>query len=264
MLIAQLSDPHLRAQGQLYQGLVDSNAMFETALAHLERLDPQPDLVLISGDIVDDPEAGDYEMAAKLIGRIKQSVLLIPGNHDEREAFRACFAGHDYISPSGPLHFTVETEAGRILGLDVTVPGEHCGELTDENCAWLETILKEAPEQPTLIMMHQPPAESGMMFIDEYNCRRGERLAGIISSYPKVERVLCGHIHRFMQMRFGGSLLMTAPSTCTAIALRLAEAAEPASFVEPPAMLLHNWQKGKELVTHYVPIGDFPGPLPFF
>jgi hypothetical protein len=59
-------------------------------------------------------------------------------------------------------------------------------------------------------------------------------------------------------------MLVTAPSTTTAIALRLHDNAEPASFVEPPAMLLHHWRGERGLVTHLVPIGSFQGPLDFF
>ena len=79
-----------------------------------------------------------------------------------------------------------------------------------------------------------------------------------------MERVLCGHVHRFVQMRFGGTLLTTCPSTTTAIALRLAPGAEPASFVEPPAFLLHHHAPDRPMVTHWVPVGRFDGPLPFF
>jgi hypothetical protein len=28
-------------------------------------------------------------------------------------------------------------------------------------------------------------------------------------------------------------------------------------------MLLHHWREGTGLVTHFVPIGTFPGPYPF-
>jgi len=67
-----------------------------------------------------------------------------------------------------------------------------------------------------------------------------------------------------MQLRFGGTMLVTAPSTTTAIALRLQDGAKPASFIEPPAMLLHHWRPHLGLITHLVPIGSFQGPLPFF
>ena len=39
--------------------------------------------------------------------------------------------------------------------------------------------------------------------------------------------------------------------------------AEPASFVEPPGFLLHEWDAARGLTTHLVPIGSWRGPLPF-
>ncbi len=91
----------------------------------------------------------------------------------------------------------------------------------------------------------------------------GARLAEVVARHPSVERIVCGHVHRFMQLRFGGTMLCTAPSTTTAIALRLRRDARPASYVEPPALLLHHWRPEAGLITHFVPIGNFPGPYPF-
>jgi 3',5'-cyclic-AMP phosphodiesterase len=265
LLIAQLSDPHLRPRGHLYQGLVDSNAMFDVAIRTLNALDPEPDVVLLSGDLVDDGAKEEYAFAREALRAIRQPLLAIPGNHDEREAFRACFPDHAHLPSSGPLHFSAGGHGEmRIVGLDVTVPGAHHGDMSDEACRWLEKTLAEEPRRPTIVMLHQPPFESGIAYIDAYNCRRGERLAAIVARYPNVERILCGHIHRLMQLRFGGTLLMTAPSTATAIALRLSPDAAPASFVEPPALLLHHWRPDIGLVSHLVPIGSFPGPFPFF
>jgi 3',5'-cyclic AMP phosphodiesterase CpdA len=265
MLIAHLSDPHLRPPGQLYQKRVDSNAMFRAAIQHLATIEPQPDIVLITGDLVDTATEAEYDLASEMLARIPQPVLMIPGNHDERERFRARLGRNTSIASAGPLHFDASDHGPlRILGLDITVPGAHHGDMDDSACRWLAARLAEAPDRPTIIMMHQPPFDSGIGFIDAYSCRQGGRLAQIVAGYPAVERILCGHIHRFMQLRFGGTMLVTAPSTTTAIALRLRENAAPASFIEPPAMLLHHWRPPLGLITHLVPIGSFPGPLPFF
>lgn len=265
MLIAQLSDPHVCAPGSLYQGLVDSNAMFEAAIARLASLDPAPDLVLLTGDVTEHATAEEYRYARHLIAGISQPVLAIPGNHDEREAFRTAFADMGYLPAAGPLHF-IAADRGpvRVIGLDISVPGHHHGDFDEATAAWLESALAAEPDRPTLIMLHQPPVETGIGFIDAYRCFNGDRLAAIVSRYPAVERVLCGHVHRHMLLRFGGSLLLTAPSTTTAIALRLMPDAEPASYVEPPALLLHHWKPDTGLVTHHLPIDPGRGPLPFF
>ena len=263
MLIAHLSDPHLRPRGVLYQGLVDSNAMFEAALRHLAGLRPTPDLVLISGDLVDEGTVEEYAVAREMLAAVGPPLVVIPGNHDEREAFRRAFPQPG--SPaSGPLHIVAADHGPvRVIGLDVTVPGEHHGDADDAALAWLDDVLAAEPARPTIVMLHQPPFESGIPYIDLYLCRNGRRLAEVVARYPTVERVLCGHIHRFMQLRFGGTMLCTAPSTTTAIALRPWPTAEPASYLEPPAMLLHHWKRDTGLITHFVPIGTFRGPLPF-
>ncbi|MGO4339272.1 phosphodiesterase [Labrys sp. KB_33_2] len=265
MLIAHLSDPHLREKGHLYQGLVDSNAMFDLAIETLKAFRPEPDIVIIGGDLVDEGAEAEYETVRHALSRLRQPVYAIPGNHDERAAFRACFSETGHLVAAGPLHFdTGGRWPVRVIGFDVTVPGQHYGEIDDAALLWLEKALTEHPDRPTAILMHQPPIDSGIDIIDAYKCLRGERLAELLLRHGNVERVLCGHIHRFMQARFAGTTLLTAPSTATSIALRLTEGAPPASYVEPPAFLLHHWRPRQGLVTHWVPIGRFPGPMPFF
>ncbi len=264
MLIAQLSDPHVRPEAMLYQGVVDSNAMFAAAVAQVNALDPRPDLVLLTGDLVDKGTPREYANLRRLMAPLISPSLVIPGNHDEPEAFREAFADHPYLPDSGSMSYVAgEHGAVRIVAFDVTLPGLHHGMVSEEGARWLDAALAEEPTRPTLLMMHQPPFASGVPYLDAYLCRDGGRLAEIVSRHPQVERIVCGHVHRFMQIRFGGTMLCTAPSTTTAIALQLRPDAEPASHVEPPAFLLHHWRPGIGLVTHFLPIGTFPGPYCF-
>ena len=263
MLIAHLSDLHIRPRGVLYQGLVDSNTMCRQAIAHLNTLWPRPDVVIITGDVVDEGSPEEYAMARELLADIKQPLLMIPGNHDDRSLFRSTFA-QPHTSAEGPLHFVADDLGPvRIIAVDVTVPGEHHGDMTEAAQAWLDTALAQEPARPTLIMLHQPPFLSGIPYIDTYACHNADRLRETVQRYPAIERVVCGHIHRSMQLRFGGSLLCTAPSTTTAIGLALDANAKEASYIEPPALLVHHWKADTGLITHWVPIGKFPGPLPF-
>ena len=264
MLIAHLSDPHVRPEGELYQGVVNSNAQFAAAIAHVNALDPRPDLVLLSGDLVDHGHPDEYAMLDRLLAAFELPVLAIPSNHDEREAFRTAFTGRSWLPASGPINYVADDQGPvRIVALDVTLPGLHHGVVSEEGAAWLDRVLAAEPARPTIVMMHQPPFDTGIPYMDPYSCREGQRLATVVARHPQVERILCGHVHRVMQMRFGGTTLCTAPSTTTAIALQLRPDAKPASHIEPPAMLLHHWQEGTGLITHVVPIGTFPGPYPF-
>ncbi|MBI6705407.1 phosphodiesterase [Pseudomonas viridiflava] len=264
MLIAQISDTHVRPKGKLYQGVVDSNAMLTAAVDAINALNPPPDVVLFSGDLVDEGLPEEYAMARELLRPLDKKLLMIPGNHDHRTNLRQAFPEHDYFIDDIGCHFVYSgPEPVRIIGLDISVPEHHHGDMSDDAIQWLDRTLALEPEKPTLIMMHQPPFSSGIPYIDQYRCERGERLAEVVSRYPAVERIVCGHIHRFMQLRFGGTLMCTAPSTTTAIALQLRPDATEASYVEPPALLLHHWTTETGLITHWVPIGTFAGPYAF-
>lgn len=264
MLIAHISDLHLRAPGVLYQGLVDSNADAARVVAHLNALDPQPDLILLTGDVVDEGQAAEYATARDLLGRLRAPVFAIPGNHDAWPAFADAVAGQDGLPARGPFHYVVPDRGPvRIVALDVTVPGKHHGDVTPEAADWLAATLAQAPDRPTLIMMHQPPFACGIPYLDPYLCRNGDRLAAIVTRHSNVERVLCGHVHRAMQLRFAGTIACSAPSTTTSIALQLRPDAKPASYQEPPGFLLHDWRSDTGLITHHCLVGDFPGPHPF-
>jgi len=157
MLIAQLSDLHVRPRGELYQDVVDSNEMVARAIEHLNRLDRRPDLVLVTGDLVDEGHPSEYAMVRDLLGKLGVPYLVIPGNHDHRENFRAAFADHNYMPQQGPVHYCIDDYEIRIVGLDSSVPGKHHGHIDADGLSWLSSILEQAREKPTLLMMHHPP-----------------------------------------------------------------------------------------------------------
>ncbi|MDT7833732.1 phosphodiesterase [Aquabacterium sp. OR-4] len=263
MLIAQLSDTHVRPAGQLYKGVVDSNRMFAEAIAHLQQLQPPPDLVLISGDLVDEGAPAEYAMLRELLRPLTLPLRLMPGNHDGREALRQAFADHAYLPASGPLHWVADEGPVRVVALDSCLPGRHHGVLDAASLDWLRGTLAAAPQQPTLLLLHHPPFASGMPSMDAYRLRDAAPLEAIVAASPQVQAVLCGHVHRLMFRRWAGTVVAACPSTTTQIALHFLPGAPEQSFIGPAACLLHRWQPGEGLVSHLSPIGPQAGPYPF-
>lgn len=83
-VIAQVSDIHVRPHGILYQDAVDSNAMFSAAVDSLNRIQPEPDLVVISGDLTDNGTEDEYQKLRELLAGLKRPFVVLPGNHDDR------------------------------------------------------------------------------------------------------------------------------------------------------------------------------------
>lgn len=263
MLIVQLSDLHICEDGALYKGVVSSNDMAIAAVGHINGLDPQPDLVVLTGDVVEDGTASQYAVARRILARLHAPLVMIPGNHDDRDGMRAGFPDHLYMPQQGAIHFVYDALPVRVIALDVTVPGLHHGELDDTSLAWLADVLDRNTGKPTVIAMHQPPFACSVPYLDKYMCMQPERLGAMLRRYGNIERILCGHVHRSMQRLWAGTMINTCPAAATQIALALRPDAQPASFLEPPGILLHHWSDAGGLVTHTSYIGSFDGPFPF-
>ncbi|MGE8099353.1 phosphodiesterase [Pseudomonas fluorescens] len=264
-LIAQLSDLHLKAGQRLTYGVVDTLGALRRAVDHLNASDPRPDIVVISGDLVDFGRPDEYAVLRSELARLCIPFYLVPGNHDKREHLRAAFADHTYlpISTGAPLDWVVEEYPLRLIGLDTTIPDAHGGQLLDSQLRWLDEQLSHRPDAPTLLVLHHPPFISGIGHMDREPFINASALEQVIARHPQVERLLCGHLHRPMQRRFGGSLSCVCPGISHQVVLDLQQSA-PAHFnLEPPGYLLHRWHT-QALVTHNVVFGEYPGPYPFY
>ena len=264
MLIAQLSDIHLRPEGELLFDRIDTASYLERAVAHVMRLDPRPDIAIMTGDLVEAGKPEEYANLRRLIAPLPMPVYVIPGNHDAREPLRAAFADKGYFPASGFLQYAVEGWPIRLIALDTLVEGKGHGELCAERLAWLEARLGEQPDKPTMLFMHHPPFDCGIETFDKSRLLDGgDRLPALVRRHGNIERATCGHVHRPIQVRWAGTMASIAPSTAHQATLDLHEHSRLTMMMEPPAIALHQWRPNTGLVTHVSYIGDFDGPKPF-
>ncbi|MDP2241334.1 MAG: phosphodiesterase [Burkholderiales bacterium] len=254
MLIAQISDLHIMPPGELAYGRFDTAASLARCVSHIMQLDPLPDTVLATGDLVNGGSAAEYRRLRDLLAPLVMPVHVIPGNHDERGLLCAGFGDHFYLPrPGQAVHYVVEYHEVRLVALDTVVPGEDGGALGSDQLDWLEATLAAGPHQPTLVFMHHPPVRTGTHYMDEIRLDQpsSERLARIIGRHPQVERITCGHVHRGMLARWHGTTVSICPSTAFQYGLDLRSEPSVSVTSEPPAYQLHYWN-GAELVTHTV------------
>lgn len=265
-LVAQISDLHLKAGNRLTYGVVDTLGALRRAVDHLNARHPRPDIVVISGDLVDFGRADEYAVLHPELARLHMPCYLVPGNHDTRGPLLDAFGDHAYLptSADGPLDWVVDEHPLRLIGLDSTIPDGHGGQLLDSQLQWLDAQLALRPEAPTLLILHHPPFSSGIGHMDREPFGNAAALERVVARHPQVERLLCGHLHRPMQRRFGGSLSCVCPGTSHQIVLDLQDAA-PAHFnLEPAGFVLHRWDAQHGLISHNGVFGDYPGPYPFY
>jgi Icc protein len=252
MLIAHITDFHVREPGELMGERVPTDSCLRSVVQAVNRMDPQPDLVVGTGDLVNDGDrpggaADQYRHLEEILRDLEVPALMIPGNHDDRAQMRVHLGRYlppdmtqSDLASDRPLSFEVRVGGLRILALDTVVPGAHHGQIGAEQLNWLRDRLGAEPDQPTLIIQHHPPFDSGIAFMDEMGLRDSAQLELALKGHRQVVGVLCGHLHRSITSRFADTMAITAPSTGAQLALRLnGERFRYSS--EAPAFAVHIW-----------------------
>lgn len=259
MRLLQLSDPHVRRPGDPLSGRVETLPFFQQALARVERLAPRPDLVVITGDIVDLGLPEEYALARAALAKLTIPVLLLPGNHDARGPMQEALGPYlgAVLSPDC-LAYVEDRFALRVIMLDSVIPLRGEGRLGPSQLAWLERMLADGAARPTLVGLHHPPFEVGIDFMDRLGLEDRAEFQAILRRHPQVVGVLAGHVHRTIIHRVGQAVGMTAPGTAHQIPLELAGGSPEVFNFEPPGYLLHEWD-GQALRSHHAYLGDY-GP----
>jgi Icc protein len=236
-------------------------------VAAINALDPQPDLVVHTGDLVHHGAPAQYAPARAMLDRLRAPYVVIPGNHDAREGFRTCFGDMAWLPQDGPfIQYAVDAGPLRLVCLDTVVPGEPWGALCDVRLAWLAAELAVAPDRPTVVACHHPPLALGLTASTKVGLDTGgPEFAAILGRHPQVQRLICGHAHRPIAGSFGGRPAWVAPATCYQFVADMSAERLLALNREPPGYAVHAWVDdpvaGPGLVTHCIPVGDFGAPI---
>ena len=255
ILIAQISDLHVKPLGELAYGRVDTATAVVRTVAKLNWLKPRPELVVVSGDLVDTGLPEEYAHLRQLLAPLEIPLALIPGNHDAREPMRAAFPEQPYAEESEALNFALALPALDILLLDSSVPGEAHGELGAGTLAWLDVNLAASKGRPALLFVHHPPFVTGIQHMDRMNLRNAAALADVLRRHPRARLIAAGHVHRPTLTLFAGIAATICPAPNQAVALDLGERSPPAFTIEARGFHLHAWFGGQgygDVVTHFV------------
>lgn len=267
MTIVQITDLHLSRPGRAGVGGADPAAALAATVAAIGRLEQPPAAVIATGDLVDDGHPDAYALLRETLAPLTMPIYLLAGNHDAREPLFAAFPDHAELArgaPDGTLQYEATIGPLRLLALDTLVPGHPWGELCDARLDWLEGKLAQCRGTPVVVAMHHPPFRTLIAAMDGIGLRRGsERLAAILRGYPGVERVICGHLHRSIETRFGGTIAATGPATVHQMHLDFDPGARYRWTREPSQFRVLAWTEATGLVSHLAAAQPFEGPFSF-
>lgn len=266
MLLAQISDLHIKRPGQLAYRRVDTAAALARCIDRLNALVPRPDAVLVTGDLTDFGHDEEYGNLRGLLAALEIPYYLMIGNHDDRAGLRRAFADRAELQDGEFVQYALDVGTVRVLALDSQVPGASHGDLCDARFAWLAAQLDAARDRPVIVALHHPPFAAGIGHMDKLRLApaAAAKLDALLRAHPNVERVLCGHVHRTMFTRFGGTLASAVPSPAHQVAFDLRTDAPSAFRLEPPAFAVHRHAPDTGMTSHHVYVDEGAGPYPFY
>lgn len=255
MLIVQLSDIHiLSAPARDQVMLADNAARLERTIRFIKKLNPLPDLAVVSGDLSHEGNAEDYRYCRSLLSELPCPYVVIPGNHDERALVRDTFLRNGW-SDDTYYQFEDDRFPLRIIGLDTLETGKVGGELCTARLDWIGDALARS-RKPTLLVMHHPPYQFGLEYNADMACTRGiERLEKIVRAHGNVAGVLCGHLHLGTTTIWAGVPASTVPSVSPGFSLEIAQSLLAGWQNSSPAIGLHIY-RGGALTAHVVHVDD--------
>ena len=175
--------------------------------------------LFVNGDLaLKDGQPGDYATFVELMKPLRHNgidVHLTLGNHDNREKFwEGCWELTENKKKLPLRHLDVITSAvvNWVLLDSLQQTDNTPGHLGESQLAWLDRSLRDAPDRPTIIMVHHNPQAvvepgkkaTGLLDTDDF--------MRVVDRHPKVKAWIFGHTHTWeVKSRKSGLHLINLP-----------------------------------------------------
>jgi Icc protein len=213
--ILQITDPHLFSDKRKRLRGVPTYDCLVDVLEHLRASKLDPKWVVLSGDLAHDEQRETYILLRSLLEPWLDRLLVIPGNHDNRESIKAVF-GDQFLGDDCPEPYTTfSCNVGRwlLLGLDSHVPGQVAGRVATEQLQWMDKQLECSGDRQCLLFLHHPPISIESAWLDKLGLLDPAPLLARIHRHRQIAAVVAGHVHQDFSGTIEGRPFYTTPST---------------------------------------------------
>ena len=232
MKFIHVTDLHLVPEGELLWGLSPVETL-DACLADIARHHCDAAFVAITGDLAERGEVAAYKLLKDRLSTFSLPVLLMLGNHDDRENFRSVFAD---VPPDhgGFVQQAREEHGGVFLFLDTLKrPPSSAGLYSRERRQWLAQQLDKAGGRPVYLFMHHPPFSIAHELMDRIMLDGPEEFAALLQGHD-VRHIFFGHGHRAVSGVWRGISFSALPSLNHQLPL-VGGSVETVYSHEPPA-----------------------------
>jgi 3',5'-cyclic AMP phosphodiesterase CpdA len=254
MIIAQISDTHIALDTpDADQRMQD----FASTIADINALDPAPDVIVHTGDIVHNGRADEYAEAVATLAKAHKPVYVMVGNKDNRANLRAAFSASGYLGASSDfIDYAIDDYPVRLIALDTLNPDSNKGDFCRQRIDHLIDLIDAETTKPIAVFTHHPPFEVtvGPDLIHFETRDVMSDLCQALQHSGRVVAIFSGHVHREAAGTVGR--IPATVMSCVATTLRKGE--YPADMKTLPIYQLHRFDPVWGFITETRIVGTRP------
>jgi len=221
--ILQITDLHLKANSAaLWRGFNVQNSLDAVLQLAAEHSHWPPDVILVTGDIVDDETTEGYRqtyrrLAEQLREKLGETATnttrigFIPGNHDNAKILQQSCTQLGLESCG-----TFSLNNWQIIQLDSSLPDSDDGELGAEQLQLLDAALQNSTSAHSLIVLHHPLVKLNSEWMDSMRVKDADALFERIDRYNdglrQVRAITWGHAHQQTELLHQQVRLLGTPA----------------------------------------------------
>ncbi|MFW5444156.1 MAG: 3',5'-cyclic-AMP phosphodiesterase [Methylococcaceae bacterium] len=209
LLILQITDLHILAEPGKTMAGVDTELYFSRVLQYAQKRHSSADLMLVTGDLVQNPSQQSYQRIYTELKKYQTRTLCLPGNHDDLTLMQQIINGKQ-INCNKNFKF----KHWQIICLNSKKTGSQGGLLAADELIYLQNTLDKTPDLNTLIAVHHHPLPTHSAWMDTMMIENSDELFSILKQYSQVKAITCGHIHQELNTKKDNKLILGMPSTC--------------------------------------------------
>lgn len=206
--ILQLTDLHILPHAGDKMLGIDTEQYFQKTLAHAHTTHGPFDLILLTGDLGQDPSADSYRRICRHLQTYRTPCLCLPGNHDNL-ALMAKELDKGFVS----CRKHVQLSNWQIIALNSQKPDSPVGFVAQDELAFLQQTLN-TNAMPALVAVHHHCVASGSNWMDTMQIENSDELLTVAQRFPQIKAITCGHLHQEMQSSHKQIAVFATPASC--------------------------------------------------
>lgn len=207
--ILQITDSHILPNpGDTLLG-IDTHYYFQQVLEFSFAQNQHYDLILLTGDLAQDPSDSSYQQILASLLNYHIPCVCLPGNHDDLALMQRILTAENTSCRKQVIF-----DHWQLICLNSQIANSAKGRLARQELEFLENCLTSRPDLNALIAVHHHCLETKSAWMDTMMIQNSGELFAMLTKFPQVKAITCGHIHQVMDRQHNGIRMLGTPSTC--------------------------------------------------